>query len=97
MPYSSRVQPLCLSVLVGLAIKFLEVRRLILLGVASNSCVLHTAVDAYMREFQLLVPSDCGASIDPAANEAALAHMQDILKGDTIPSRYIKKFVASEF
>jgi nicotinamidase-related amidase len=79
-------------------LNFLGIRRLILVGVAGNSCVLHTAADAYMREFQLLVPSDCVASIDPGDNDAALAHMQDILKVDIRPSRYMMKdFAAPEF
>lgn len=76
-------------------LNFLGIRRLILVGVAGNSCVLHTAADGYMREFQLLVPSDCAASIDPAGNDAALAHMQDIWKADIRPFRYILKDCAT--
>lgn len=37
----------------------LHVRRLVLTGITSHQCVLFTAVDAYVREYELVVPSDC--------------------------------------
>jgi len=41
----------------------LAVRRLVLTGVSSHQCVLFTAMDAHVREYELIVPSDCvGAS-----------------------------------
>ena len=33
------------------------------------------------------LPSDCVISIDPAANDAALAHMRDTLEADMRPSK----------
>ena len=65
-----------------LLLTYLNVRRLILTGVAGNSCVLHTAADAYMREFELSVPSDCVLSTNARANTAALEHMATMLKTD---------------
>lgn len=65
-----------------LLLRFLGTQRLILTGVAGDNCVLYTAADAYMRDFSLIVPSDCTASIDPASNEAALRHMAASLKAD---------------
>lgn len=69
-----------------LLLNVLGVRRLILTGVAGDNCVLYTAADAYMREFEICVPTDCTVSIDPRANEAALTHMQATLKADIRPS-----------
>lgn len=60
----------------------LNARRLIMTGVAGNSCVLHTAADAYMREYELIVPSDCVLSTDARANTSALEHMGTMLKAD---------------
>lgn len=37
----------------------LKVRRVILTGMTAHQCVLFTAVDAFVREFELIVPSDC--------------------------------------
>jgi nicotinamidase-related amidase len=66
-----------------LLLKFLGTRRLILTGVAGDNCVLYTAADAYMREFELYVPENCTASIDAASNSAALGHMRTTLKANT--------------
>jgi len=43
-------------------LKYLQARTLILTGVAGNNCVLFTAHDAYLRDFRIIVPSDCVAS-----------------------------------
>jgi nicotinamidase-related amidase len=69
-----------------LLLSFLQARRLVMTGVASNNCVLYTAADAYMREFDVAVPSDCVISVDRTANAAALEHMRDTLKADIAPS-----------
>jgi nicotinamidase-related amidase len=65
---------------------YLEVRTLILAGLAANICVLFTANDAYMRDFNLLVPSDCVASNTEDENRYALEQMRVVLKADIRPS-----------
>jgi nicotinamidase-related amidase len=65
---------------------YLEVDTLILAGLTADRCVLFTAADAYMRDLHLFVPSDGVASIDPADNAAALAHMARVLDADTRPT-----------
>jgi nicotinamidase-related amidase len=67
-------------------LEYLQASTLILTGVAGNICVLFTANDAYMRDFNLIVPSDCVASNTPEENEHALELMQKVLKADTSPS-----------
>ncbi|MBN8211079.1 cysteine hydrolase [Bacillus sp. NTK071] len=67
-------------------LKFLEVRTLILTGFAGNICVLFTANDAYMREYDLYIPSDCCASNLEEDNEYALRLMKGNLKANTNPS-----------
>jgi len=45
----------------------LKVGRLIATGITSHQCVLFTAMDAHVREFELIIPSDCigaGAAAD---------------------------------
>ena len=49
----------------------------------SDNCVLFTANDAYMRDFNLIIPADCVASTDPEENRHALEHMRRVLKADT--------------
>jgi len=65
---------------------YLKASTLIITGVAGNSCVLFTASDAFMRDYHLIVPSDCCASIDPSDNEYALRQMREVLHADTTPS-----------
>jgi nicotinamidase-related amidase len=65
---------------------YLKVRTLILTGIAGNSCVLFTASDAFMRDFEIFIPADCVASIDPRENEYALRQMATVLHADLTPS-----------
>jgi len=65
---------------------YLNVKTLILTGVAGNICVLFTANDAYMRDFNLVVPADCVASNDPDENSHALNQMATVLNADIRPS-----------
>lgn len=58
----------------------LKVNTLILTGIAGNICVLFTANDAYMREYDLLIPKDCIASADDNDNLYALTMMKNVLK-----------------
>ena len=68
---------------------YLNARTLILAGLAGNICVLFTAHDAFMRDFHLVVPSDCVASNTPQDNHYALQHLQAVLRADIRPSTEI--------
>ena len=70
-------------------LEHLGAETLILTGVAGNFCVLFTAHDAYMRDYRLLVPSDCIASQTPDDDRYAIAHMHKVTKADTRPSSEI--------
>ena len=65
---------------------YLGARTLVLTGLTADSCVLLTAADAFLRDFQTLVPSDCVASLDAAKNREALDYMSRVLKVDVRPS-----------
>ena len=67
-------------------LEYLQARTLVLTGLAGNICVLFTANDAYMRDFNLVVPSDCVASNRAEENTHALELMKTVLKADTRPS-----------
>jgi nicotinamidase-related amidase len=69
-----------------LLLRWLHVRTLIMTGIAGNICVLFSANDAYMREFELKVPADCVVSNTDADNQYALEQMRTILKADVTPS-----------
>jgi nicotinamidase-related amidase len=67
-------------------LKHLGSKRLILTGLCTNSCVLATADDAYMRDLELYVPSDCVAAQTGEDQEYSLHHMRTMAKADTRPS-----------
>ncbi|WP_399202138.1 cysteine hydrolase family protein [Sutcliffiella deserti] len=58
----------------------LNVKNIILTGIAGNICVLFTANDAYMRELKLIIPRDAIVSTDDADNEYAITMMEKVLK-----------------
>ena len=62
---------------------YLGPSTLILTGIAGNFCVLFTANDAYMRDYNLIVPRDCTVSNTSQENEAALQLMRRFLKART--------------
>ncbi len=70
-------------------LRYLQTQTLILTGIAGNFCVLFTANDAYMRDFDLLLPSDCTVSNTKRENDSALRLMQKFLKADTRPASRI--------
>ena len=71
------------STTLDLLLVHLKAKTLILTGITGNMCVLFTAQDAYMRDFHLLIPRDCVASVSGEANSRALEHMEAVLKADT--------------
>jgi len=70
-------------------LRYLQTQTLILTGIAGNFCVLFTANDAYMRDFNLFVPSDCSVSNTKRENDSALRLMKKFLKADTRPASRI--------
>jgi nicotinamidase-related amidase len=72
-----------------LLLKHFGAQRLILTGVSTNSCVLFTAADAYMRDLELIVPQDCVAACNPTEHGFAIEQMQCMLKADVSPSSEI--------
>ena len=66
-----------------LLLRDLTANTLIITGVTSDICVLFTANDAYMRGFDLVVPSDCVAAVKPAYEKQAMEFIERVLKADT--------------
>src|SRR5581483_9297961 len=74
------------STALDILLDYLGVRRLILSGIAGNLCVLYTANDAYMRDFELCVPVDCIVSNTREENDYAIDQMRRFLKAETCRS-----------
>lgn len=63
-------------------LEYLRVDTLILTGIATNICVLFTANDAYMRDYNLYIPCDCVAANTEHETAGALEQMKQLLKAD---------------
>ena len=53
--------------------------KIIVCGVCTDICVMHTTADARNRDYLVEVPTDCVASFNSRAHEYALQHMETIL------------------
>ncbi|ARK31889.1 cysteine hydrolase family protein [Halalkalibacter krulwichiae] len=69
-----------------LLLEHLNINTLILTGVTGDMCVQFTANDAYMRNFGLMIPSDCVASHTHHINQQSLHTMKEVVKADISPS-----------
>ncbi len=64
---------------------YLRTERVILTGLSAERCVLFTANDAFLRDYELFVPSDCTAAIDDRDYAAALRILERVLGATTTP------------
>lgn len=62
----------------------LDPDKLIVVGVCTDICVMHTVADARNRGYEVEVPRDCVATFDPEAHEFALKHMEKVLGAKVI-------------
>ncbi|MDA0988448.1 MAG: cysteine hydrolase [Chloroflexi bacterium] len=67
----------------------LDPEKIIVCGVCTDICVLHTTADARNRDYTVEVPSDAVATFDPNAHVWALQHMERILGAKLVIARPI--------
>lgn len=60
-------------------LKALNPEKVIVCGVCTNICVLHTVANARERDYEVEVPVDCVASFDQRAHEIGLEHIEKVL------------------
>jgi nicotinamidase-related amidase len=63
-----------------------ESERLILTGQVTEQCILYTALDAYIRHFQVVVPPNGVAHIDDELGRAALRMMHQNMRAEILPA-----------
>lgn len=61
-----------------------HITDLTLSGVCTDICVLHTAVDAYNKNYTLTIPTSAVASFDPVGHDWALNHFEHTLGASVI-------------
>jgi nicotinamidase-related amidase len=62
----------------------LETKRIILTGQVTEQCILYSALDAYIRHFEVMVPSDAVAHIDADLGTAALRMMESNMRATVV-------------
>lgn len=72
-----------------LLLQSLQTKKLILCGLTTDSRVLSTANDGYLRDFEIFVPADCCASVAKHRHIDALGQMRRTLKANTTASLQI--------
>ncbi|OGN94608.1 MAG: hypothetical protein A2Y89_05270 [Chloroflexi bacterium RBG_13_51_18] len=65
-------------------LKKLKPDKVIVCGVLTNICVMHTVADARNRDYKVEIPVDCVASPDEAAHRFALEHMEKVLGAELV-------------
>jgi len=65
-------------------LKQLEVKRVILTGQVTEQCILYSALDAYLRQFDVTVPADAVAHIDADLGRAALRMMESNMRATVV-------------
>jgi len=71
-------------------LRTLGVERLVLAGQVTEQCILYSALDAYVRHFEVVVPPDAVAAIHPELHEAALEMMRVNMDADVTPAEKIR-------
>jgi len=60
-------------------LKKLDPSKVIVVGVCTDICVMHTVADLRNRDYLVEVPKDCVASFNLDAHKFALRHMEKVL------------------
>jgi nicotinamidase-related amidase len=60
------------------------IERLVLAGQVTEQCILYSALDAYVRHFEVIVPQDSVAHIDPDLARAALQMMETNMRAGIV-------------
>jgi nicotinamidase-related amidase len=63
-----------------------EVDTVVLCGQVTEQCILYSALDAYVRGFDLRVASDGVTPIDPQLGDAALKMMEVNMSAEVVPA-----------
>jgi len=66
----------------------LGTRRVVLVGQVTEQCILYSALDAYVRHFDLVVPADAVAHIDAELGDAALKMMETNMHAAVLPAAH---------
>lgn len=70
------------STTLDLLLEHLGAQTLIIAGFTGDICILFTAIDAHIRDYRLILPSDCIVSQDMDENARILSYAARVLDAD---------------
>jgi nicotinamidase-related amidase len=73
----------------------LGLERLVLTGQVTEQCILYSALDAYVRHFEVVVVPDAVAHIDADLAQAALRMMESNMRANVIEAACVAEAVAA--
>ena len=68
----------------------LGVKKVVLTGLTADICVFASAQDAYVRQYEVWIPSDCVAAVQGSFKRESLQHMARTLKADVRAARSLR-------
>jgi nicotinamidase-related amidase len=68
----------------------MDVGRIVLAGQATEQCILYSALDGYVRHFEVAVPSDGVAHVHAHLAEAAVEMMQRNMRAEVAPAEELR-------
>jgi nicotinamidase-related amidase len=63
-----------------------EVKQLVIAGQVTEQCILYSALDAYVRHYEVVIPRDAVAHIHADLAQAALRMMERNMRADVSPA-----------
>jgi nicotinamidase-related amidase len=76
----------------ALLLSDLGAKRIVLVGVSTDMCILATAADAQNRKLEVVVPADCCCALTDARHAQAIALLRDSIGADVRPSDRLRAF-----
>jgi nicotinamidase-related amidase len=76
----------------SLLLSDLDVHRIVLVGIATDMCILATAADAQNRKIEVAVPADCCCALTDARHAQAIALLRDSIGADVRASDQLRGF-----
>lgn len=73
-----------------LLLRHLRVKSLVLTGVATDQCIVMSATDARMRDYEVVVPEDCVAAPTAERNRRGLDYLREAQRTKTTTSARLR-------
>ena len=71
-------------------LEHMQARHLVITGVSSEQCVLLTAAEAKIRDYQITVPRDAVAGLSARRQRLALDYLSEVMEVATTPSNRVR-------